>query len=109
MNCLILRVLRPAPRLSVEGAAMAEMLQVTATTLNLRRSPVINPAKIVGSLGQGEVVEKTGQPSTDWFEVRSSRASGFAAARFLSPVQAPVPLPPPSPGTPPFVPRPVHF
>ncbi|HZF14643.1 MAG TPA: SH3 domain-containing protein [Steroidobacteraceae bacterium] len=88
---------------------MTEMLQVTATTLNLRRSPVINPANIIGTLGQGEVVQKTGQPTTDWFEVRCSRSSGFAAARFLSPVQAPTPPQQPATGTPAFVPRPVHF
>ena len=86
---------------------MSEFLQVTATTLNLRRSPAINPANIIGRLGQGEVVEKIGQPSPDWFEVKGSHLGGFAAARFLSP--APAPAAPPAATPAPFVPREVHF
>jgi hypothetical protein len=85
---------------------MAEVFSVTATTLNVRGSPLINPANIVGRLGQGELVEKVGQPSTDWLQIRAPNVSGFASARFLSRVEAPLP-PPPAPAA--FIPPQVHF
>jgi hypothetical protein len=89
---------------------MPELFQVTATTLNLRRSPVINPANIIGKLGQGEVVQKIGQPSADWLQVQSSHVAGFAAARFLARASITEPhADAPAPGAEPFIPPRAHF
>ena len=89
---------------------MTEMFQVTATLLNLRRSPVINPTNIIGKLGQGELVQKIGQPSADWLQVQNSHLSGFAAARFLSAIEVPGPAPtPPATGAKVFIPPKGNF
>src|SRR6185437_15742088 len=64
---------------SDEEYSMTEILQVTATTLNLRRSPAVNPNNIIGHLGHGELVEKVAQPSESWIEVRNTELSGFVA------------------------------
>jgi hypothetical protein len=85
---------------------MPDVFSVTATTLNVRGAPLINASNIIGKLGQGELVEKVGQPSNDWLQIRASHVSGFAAARFLSRVEAPLP---PPPATAAFIPPQVHF
>jgi hypothetical protein len=88
---------------------MPQVFAVTATTLNVRRAPAINPANVIGQLGQGELIEMIGQPSTDWLQIQTSRLSGFAAARYLSPVAVPMPVPAaPSPAGA-FIPPRVHF
>jgi hypothetical protein len=85
---------------------MSAVFSVIATTLNVRGAPVINPSNIVGRLGQGELVEQVGDSPADWLQIRSSHVSGFAAARFLSRVDAPLP---PPPATAAFIPPQVHF
>jgi hypothetical protein len=86
---------------------MAEVFQVNATLLNVRQSPVINPGNVMGHLGQGELVEKLGQPSTDWMQVKNGQLSGFVAARFLNATTAA--LPAPVMGQAAFVPPQVNF
>jgi hypothetical protein len=87
---------------------MPEIYEVTATTLNLRASPLINATNIIGRLGQGERVQKIGQPSSDWLHVQNSHASGFAAARFLERVNVEVTVVP-TPVTAQFIPPQVNF
>lgn len=87
---------------------MPEIYAVTATTLNLRASPLINPGNVIGRLGQGELVQKIGQPSLDWFQVTNAHGGGFAAARFLERVNAELP-PPPAPAAAQFIPPQVNF
>ncbi|HEY7639006.1 MAG TPA: SH3 domain-containing protein [Steroidobacteraceae bacterium] len=87
---------------------MTEVFEVTATLLNVRRSPAINPSNVIGTLGLGEHVEKIGQPSTDWLQVQNARVSGFAAVRFLSRIAA-TSVPAPAPAAAQFIPPQVNF
>jgi hypothetical protein len=92
--------------LSAEDLLVAEVFEVTATLLNVRQSPALNPSNVIATLGLGELVERIGQPSADWLQVQNARVSGFAAARFLSRVAV---APAPAPAAALFIPPQVNF
>jgi hypothetical protein len=79
---------------------MNDTYRVTATMLNLRSAPAINPANIIGRLGQGELVEKLSDPRPSWFEVRTEHGQGFASSNFLALAGTPMPTPPAAPAAP---------
>lgn len=83
---------------------MTQTYEVNATLLNLRRSPTINPANIIGKLGQGELVQVVGMAADGWAQVQNGHLAGFAASRYLSPVPTPAPAAPNQ-----FAPPPVDF
>jgi hypothetical protein len=80
---------------------------VTATLLNVRSTPAIEPGNIIGKLGQGQQTLGSATTSVDWMQVNAGTMQGFASARFLQPVAAPPAPLPPLPPT--MVPPPVHF
>jgi hypothetical protein len=87
---------------------MSDTYRVTATMLNLRNTPTINPANIIGRLGHGELVEKLSDPRPSWFEVRTGRGTGFASSSFLELTGGPIVALPPK-ASKPFVPPQAFF
>jgi hypothetical protein len=61
---------------------------VTATRLNIRRTPMIMPGNVVGVLNQGERAERVGESGTDWLKVRTPAVEGFVASKYLAPAAA---------------------
>ena len=87
----------------------AQTFVVTATLLNVRSTPAIEPGNIVGKLGQGQQTLGSATTTADWMQVNAGALQGFASVRFLQPVPAsPAPPPPPLPA-PAMVPPLVHF
>ncbi len=80
--------------LGVEPPALGRVShRVTATRLNLRSRPEVSSATLIGSLDQGDEVEKTGPAGVpDWVKIRAllhgRLAEGFVAGRFLEPIPA---------------------
>jgi len=100
---------------------MSALYKVTATLLNVRRTPGIQPLNIIGKLGQGEIAERVDDEGPDWFHIRTASVEGFAAAKFLELTVAPgaptpelvrslAPAAPPAPAPrPAFQPAPANF
>lgn len=62
---------------------MAQTFTVTATLLNVRSTPTIEPGNIIGKLGEGQQVFGDPTSSAAWLQVSSSNLSGFASSAFL--------------------------
>jgi predicted chitinase len=78
--------------------------RVTATTLNLRSRPEVDPSNVIGSLAQGtEVMKLADSDVPGWVKVQvvlnGQMTEGFVASRYLRAISqeadAPVPQPPP--------------
>lgn len=61
-------------------AAASKTVEVTATGLNVRKGPSTNHAKI-GLLGQGKVVQVTGE-SNGWYRISYNGQDGWISAQF---------------------------
>lgn len=89
---------------------MTDTYVVTATMLNLRRAPILDPGNITARLGYGEIVQRIGDAIGNWYKVRVSSTEGYVSARYLTPapnIQAAVPQA--APGAAAIQPPPVHF
>lgn len=90
--------LRVAPALPDDVPATIALIpthRVTASQLNLRRTPRVTPATWVASLPQGWLVQVLGESdATGWVRVRvelnGSLREGHVATRYLAPLPAPV-------------------
>jgi hypothetical protein len=93
---------------------MTQTYEVTATLLNVRRAPAIEPGNIIGKIGQGQRAEGLANAGPNWLQIKVGALQGFAATQFLQPVVQPGAAPPlaPPPAQPiaaGAIPPPAHF
>src|SRR4051812_40345925 len=78
---------------------MPQTFVVTATLLNLRSTPAIEPGNIIGKLGEGQRIAADPTSSPAWLQVQSNGVLGFASSSFLRlDGGAPLPATPAAPG-----------
>jgi hypothetical protein len=86
---------------------MAQDFIVTATLLNVRSTPAVEPGNVIGKLGEGQRIAATPTSSPAWHQVTNGTLQGFASSTFLrvAPAAA-APAPAPAAGA---LPPAVHF
>jgi len=62
---------------------MPQSFIVTATLLNVRSTPAIEPGNILGKLGEGQRVSAEPTTSASWLQVEANNLRGFASSAFL--------------------------
>jgi hypothetical protein len=89
---------------------MPETFVVTATLLNVRSAPEVQPGNIIGKLGQGQRVSADATASPAWLRIQANSLQGFASSSFLNRVGAAAQAAPaPAQAPPGQVPPVVHF
>jgi len=88
---------------------MAQTFVVTATLLNVRSTPAVEPGNIVGKLGQGQRISADPTSSPSWLQVSSTSLTGFASSSFLRLDAAPPVAAPAAPAAPGVLPPAVNF